>query len=32
MNAILKFYTLAADDVDYMYRSCIVVMKLGHNQ
>ena len=30
MNAILKFYTLAAVYADYLYRSGIVVMKQGH--
>ena len=30
--AILKFYTLAADNADYMHRSGIVVMKQGHNR
>ena len=32
MNAILKFYALLADNVDYMYGSGIVVMKEGHNR
>ena len=30
MNAILKFYTLAAD-VDYIYRSIIEAMKHSNN-
>ena len=31
MNAILKFYTLADDNFDYMHRSGIMVLKQGHN-
>ena len=31
MNAILKFYPLAADNGNSMYRSGIVVMKQDHS-